>query len=264
MVRPFEIVRLGQQGRNDLTPRIRFGPVERYIPEQDRWKSVTNGRFGFAFSYPIVWVRRTQQVVTAIYPASHNRRHIVHRIRSARSCSGWKLQVIVGVPMEGSTAQTTSAGTEENQLPTERDRDARASSKVLTVERKWPGSKSSSDFLGRSPKMPGSRADRPRIPHKSKSRIKWQESCYSSAMEAPLMPEPITSPLCFICHTPVELEISKTDENGRAVHERCYLLRLRQKQRTTESNPSRQYDGLKNYREFSGISFRARRSTMIG
>jgi hypothetical protein len=76
------------------------------------------------------------------------------------------------------------------------------------------------------------------------------------------MPEPITSPLCFICHTPVELEISKTDENGRAVHERCYLLRLRQRQATTESN--RQYDGLKSYREFSGISFRARRSMMIG
>ena len=78
------------------------------------------------------------------------------------------------------------------------------------------------------------------------------------------MPEPITSPLCFICQTPVELEISKTDENGRAVHERCYLLRLRQRQRTTESNPSRQHDGLKSYRQFSGISFRARRSTMIG
>jgi hypothetical protein len=75
------------------------------------------------------------------------------------------------------------------------------------------------------------------------------------------MPEPITSPVCFICHTPVELAISKTDENGRAV-ERCYLLRLRQRQATTESN--RQYDGLKSYREFSGISFRARRSTMIG
>jgi hypothetical protein len=50
------------------------------------------------------------------------------------------------------------------------------------------------------------------------------------------MPESRTSPLCFICHTPVELEISKTDENGRAVHERCYLRRLRQRQATTEPN----------------------------
>jgi hypothetical protein len=83
-------------------------------------------------------------------------------------------------------------------------------------------------------------------------------------MEAPLMPEPITSPLCFICHNPVELEISKTDENGHAVHEGCYLLRLRQRQATAEPNTSHQYHGLKSYREFSGISFRARRSMMIG
>jgi hypothetical protein len=78
------------------------------------------------------------------------------------------------------------------------------------------------------------------------------------------MPEPITSPLCFICHTPVELEISKTDENGHAVHEGCYLLRLRQRQAAAEPNTSHPYHGLKSYREFSGISFRARRSMMIG
>jgi hypothetical protein len=83
-------------------------------------------------------------------------------------------------------------------------------------------------------------------------------------MEALLMPEPITSPLCFICHNPVELEISKTDENGHAVHESCYLLRPPQRQATAEPNTSHQYQGLKSYREFSGISFRARRSTMIG
>jgi hypothetical protein len=108
MVRPFEIVldfAWDSQGRNDLTPRIRFGAVG-YIPGQDRWKGVMNGRFGFA---------------------------------------------------RDTTAQTTSPGTEENQLPTGKDRDACASSKVLTVERKGPGSKSSSDFLGRSPKIPGSR-----------------------------------------------------------------------------------------------------------
>jgi hypothetical protein len=33
--------------------------VERYIPGQDQWKSVMNGRFGFAFSCPGVRVRRT-------------------------------------------------------------------------------------------------------------------------------------------------------------------------------------------------------------
>jgi hypothetical protein len=83
-------------------------------------------------------------------------------------------------------------------------------------------------------------------------------------MEAPLMPEPISSPLCVICHNPVELEISKTDENGHAVHESCYVLKLRQRQATGDANTFHYYRGLKIYREFSGISFRVRRSTMIG
>jgi hypothetical protein len=79
------------------------------------------------------------------------------------------------------------------------------------------------------------------------------------------MPESITSPLCFICHTPVQLEISKTDENGHAVHERCYLLRLRLRQATTGPKGSSQSKWpLNSYRAFAGISFRARRSTMIG
>lgn len=33
--------------------------VERYIPGQDQWERVINSRFGFAFSYPRSWVRRT-------------------------------------------------------------------------------------------------------------------------------------------------------------------------------------------------------------
>jgi hypothetical protein len=163
------------------------------------------------------------------------------------------------------TAQTTSAGTEENQLPEASIslRKACASSRVLTVARKCRGAKSSADFLGRSPKIPGSRDWSGRVSRTNSSReSNGRNRAIHLAIEAPLMPEPITSPVCFICHTPVELAISKTDENGRAVHERCYLLRLRQRQATTESN--RQYDGLKSYREFSGISFRARRSMMIG
>lgn len=30
-------------------------------------------------------------------------------------------------------------------------------------------------------------------------------------------------PVCPICHQPVKLESSKTDEDGTAVHERCYV-----------------------------------------
>jgi len=36
-------------------------------------------------------------------------------------------------------------------------------------------------------------------------------------------PEPL---LCAICDKPVELETSKTDEQGRAVHEECYVADL--------------------------------------
>jgi hypothetical protein len=35
------------------------------------------------------------------------------------------------------------------------------------------------------------------------------------------------TPICGICNKPVELEISKTDELGKAVHESCYVLSVR-------------------------------------
>jgi len=37
------------------------------------------------------------------------------------------------------------------------------------------------------------------------------------------------NPLCDICHKPVKLETSKTNELGKAVHERCYLLMVSSK-----------------------------------
>lgn len=36
-------------------------------------------------------------------------------------------------------------------------------------------------------------------------------------------------PKCRICNKPVEFEIAKTDENGKAVHEECYAARVRLK-----------------------------------
>jgi hypothetical protein len=30
--------------------------------------------------------------------------------------------------------------------------------------------------------------------------------------------------LCALCHAPVQMENSKTDEDGQAVHEECYVL----------------------------------------
>jgi len=37
----------------------------------------------------------------------------------------------------------------------------------------------------------------------------------------------IPLPACAICNEPVQLETSKTDENGRAVHGECYVLKVR-------------------------------------
>ena len=33
-------------------------------------------------------------------------------------------------------------------------------------------------------------------------------------------------PHCAICNEPVELETAKTDEDGKAVHEECYVGRI--------------------------------------
>jgi hypothetical protein len=35
------------------------------------------------------------------------------------------------------------------------------------------------------------------------------------------------SPICPVCHQPVRLEDAKTDEDGQAVHEKCYLAGLK-------------------------------------
>jgi len=41
------------------------------------------------------------------------------------------------------------------------------------------------------------------------------------------------NPICDICHKPVKLETSKTNELGKAVHEACYLLRVSSEQATS-------------------------------
>jgi hypothetical protein len=38
---------------------------------------------------------------------------------------------------------------------------------------------------------------------------------------------------CYLCDKPLPLEDSKTDESGKAVHEECYLLKLRLRQAST-------------------------------
>ena len=41
------------------------------------------------------------------------------------------------------------------------------------------------------------------------------------------------NPICAICHKPVKLETSKTNELGQAVHEGCYLLRVSSEKATS-------------------------------
>lgn len=43
-------------------------------------------------------------------------------------------------------------------------------------------------------------------------------------------------PICSICYEPVKLETTKTDEHGKAIHEECYVLKLK---RFQASQPSR-------------------------
>ena len=37
------------------------------------------------------------------------------------------------------------------------------------------------------------------------------------------------APICFVCNQPVRLDHAKTDEDGNAIHEDCYLIKLRRK-----------------------------------
>jgi hypothetical protein len=38
----------------------------------------------------------------------------------------------------------------------------------------------------------------------------------------------VAVPACAICDKPVPLETAKSDEDGRPVHEQCYVLKLKQ------------------------------------
>jgi hypothetical protein len=37
-------------------------------------------------------------------------------------------------------------------------------------------------------------------------------------------------PACAICGKPVSLESAKADENGKTVHEKCYVLKVKRRQ----------------------------------
>lgn len=43
--------------------------------------------------------------------------------------------------------------------------------------------------------------------------------------------KPIREPVCPFCGLTVHLETAKTDEQGRATHEKCYLLQIQSQMR---------------------------------
>jgi hypothetical protein len=78
--------------------------------------------------------------------------------------------------------------------------------------------------------------------------------CYGAASKEPVVPLHMGDdsmkkvpqgasksglPRCSVCNEPVELRIAKTDEDGKAIHEECYVLRMQMKGRPLLSgNPS--------------------------
>jgi hypothetical protein len=45
-------------------------------------------------------------------------------------------------------------------------------------------------------------------------------------------------PPCSFCNGPVELETSKTDEDGKAIHEECYVRKLRSDRPQAPATPT--------------------------
>jgi len=51
-----------------------------------------------------------------------------------------------------------------------------------------------------------------------------------------LVPDSPGLPRCSLCDKPVPLDTSKTDEYGKAVHEECYLLKMRLERATSKDD----------------------------
>lgn len=49
------------------------------------------------------------------------------------------------------------------------------------------------------------------------------------------MSHAVVVPACAICDKPVSLEAAKSDEEGRVVHEQCYVLKLKKEQDSIKS-----------------------------
>ena len=59
---------------------------------------------------------------------------------------------------------------------------------------------------------------------------RFKQSGLKLVLDAPGLPR------CSLCDKPVPLDTSKTDEYGKAVHEECYLLKMRLNRATSQDD----------------------------
>jgi len=52
-------------------------------------------------------------------------------------------------------------------------------------------------------------------------------------------------PACPICNAPVPLETAKTDEDGAAIHEQCYLLKVKLSEQALSFNAGKTFSVTK-------------------
>ena len=54
----------------------------------------------------------------------------------------------------------------------------------------------------------------------------------------------VPAPICAVCHQPVPLNDAKADEDGKAVHEECYLVKLGMSKPPVRSGARNAIEGL--------------------
>jgi hypothetical protein len=47
----------------------------------------------------------------------------------------------------------------------------------------------------------------------------------------------LSFPICSICNEPVEINTAKTDEDGKAIHEECYVMIIIRKGASPPNSP---------------------------
>ncbi len=67
------------------------------------------------------------------------------------------------------------------------------------------------------------------------SLVPWLQMTEKARVRKDRDSQDFVSPNCSVCERPVQLETSKADEFGKAIHEECHVLKV--KQRTADFLP---------------------------